>query len=105
MPGISGTKGRRDVLLLVSKVSPIDNPDIVPRRSRCPLTEEERRKLEEQGIHEGYCHSDLSIITARYGLDKDMTVMKVLSAEKTTCEEMKGRITDLMNTTDKEGGK
>ena len=104
-PGRShGAVGRRDVLLIVSKLSATDNPDIVPRRSRGPLTEEERRKLEEQGIHEEYCHSDLSIMTARYGLDKRRAVVGVVSAEKTTCEGFKSRVTDLMNTTDKEGG-
>ena len=104
-PGINhGAGGRRDILYLVSNVPTTENPDIVPRRSRGPLTEEERRKLEEQGIHEEYCHSDLSIMTARYGLDKRRAVVGVVSAEKTTCEGFKSRVTDLMNTTDKEGG-
>ena len=105
-PGTSHcASGRRDVLFLVSDVPTTDNPDIVPRRSRGPLTEEERRKLEEQGIHEAeYCHSDLSIMTARYGLDTRKALVGVVSAEKTTCEGFKSRVTDLMNTTSKEGG-
>ena len=91
-------------MYLVSNVPTTDNPDIVPRRSRGPLTEEERRKLEEQGIHEDCCHSDLSIMTARDVLDKRNALVSVVSAEKTTCEGFKSRVTDLMNTTDKEGG-
>ena len=96
--------GKRDVLFLVSNVPTTDNPDIVPRRSRGPLTEEERRKLEKQGIHEEYCHSDLSIMTAREGLDKHNALVGVMSAGKTTCEGFKSQVTGLMNTTDKEGG-
>ena len=100
-----GAAGRRDVLLIVSKLSATDNPDIVSRRSRGPLTEEERRKLEEQGIHEDCCHSDLSIMAARERLDKHRTVVDILSAEKTTCKGVRTQITDLMKTTDKEGGR
>ena len=53
------------------------------------------------------CFKDLSIMKERYGLDKRNTVVNVdiLSGEKTTCEEAMRRITDLMKTTDKEGGK
>ena len=91
--------------MIVSKLSATDNPDIVPRRSRGPLTKEEKRKLEEQGIHEDCCHSDLSIMTARERLDKYRTVVDIVSAEKTTCEGVRRQITDLMNTTDKEGGR
>ena len=99
-----GVVGKRDVLFLVSNVSTADNPDIVPRRSRGPPTEEERRKLEEQGIHRDGCHSDQSIMTARCRLDKALTVVGVVSAERTTCEGFKSRVTDLMNNSDKEGG-
>ena len=100
-----GAVGRRDVLLIVSKLSNTDNPVIVPRRTRDPLTENERRKLEKQGVHEDYCHRDLSIMTARERLDKYRTLVGTVSAEKTTCEGVKRQITDLMNTTDKDGGR
>ena len=62
-----GAAGRRDVLHIVSAPS-TTSPDIVPRRSRGPLTETEKRKLEKQGIHRDCQHTDLSIMTAREGL-------------------------------------
>ena len=67
-----GAAGKRDVLFLVSYVSTTDNPDIVPRRSRGPLTEEERRKLEEQGIHN--FDNDLTIMRARGKRDNRFTL-------------------------------
>ena len=100
-----GVGGRRDVLCTVSNVPTTDNPDIVPRRSRDPLTEEERRKLEEQGVHKDMQHTDLAILSARERLDKLFNIVQILSAEKTTCGEIKSITTDLMNNSDKEGGK
>ena len=79
-------------------------PRVVPRRSRDELSRLEKRKLEEQGIHEDMCSKDLSIMKERYGLDKCHTIVGTLSGEKTTCEEAKRRITELMSTTNKEGG-
>ncbi len=78
--------------------------DVVPRRNRPPLTEEEKHKLQEQGIHKDCCHSDLSIMKARYDLDKKCTSAGVLTGEQRTCE-VRQRITELFKTTDKEGGK
>ena len=98
-----GATGTRDVLLIVSKLSPTQNPDIVPRRPRGPLTRMERRKLEKQGIHRDCCCNDLSIVTARYALAKNLTIVEVLSAEKTTCKGITSRITGLMDTTNKGG--
>ena len=95
--------GERDILILVSDVSTTDNPDIVPRRCRGPLTEKERRKLEKQGIHQDYCHNDLCILTARGTLDDRFTLVDV-PAGRTTCEGIKSRITKLMNETQKGGG-
>ena len=66
--------------------------------------EEERRKLEEQGIHRDYSHTDLAIMTGRSALDKRNSVVKVVSAEKVTCEGIISQIKDSMDDTDKEGG-
>ena len=97
-----GAGGRRDVLCTVSNVSPTNNPDIVPRRSRGPLTEEERRKLEEQGIHN--FDNDLTIMRARGKRDNRFTLQE--PAEKTSCtrEGAKGQIANTLNNTSKEGG-
>ena len=91
-------------MYIVSNISDPKNQEIVPRRSRGQLTEEERRKLEEQGIHRDYSHTDLAVMTARSALDKRNSVVKVLSAEKVTCEGIKRHIKDFMADMDKEGG-
>ena len=100
-----GAGGKRDVLFLVSNIPTTDNPDIVPRRSKGPLTEKERRKLEEQGIHRDMQHTDLGIMTARETLDKQRTIVDVLTGYRATCEGIKSRIANLMHNTDKEGGR
>ena len=96
--------GGRDFLYIVSNVSTTDNPDIVPRRSRGPLTEEERRKLEEQGVHRDMQHTDLSIMTARAILDERCTIDSILPKEKMNCTGVMKEIAQLMNNTSKEGG-
>ena len=67
------------------------------------LTQEDCRKLESQGIHPDYCHSDLSIMTARYGIDKLHHIQKVES--EMTYKEVIHRIENVMKNTDKNGGK
>ncbi len=86
-------------------MSKVSGASVVPRRNRAPLTEEEKHKLQEQGIHEDLCLNDLSIMKARHELGKYYTSAGVLTGEEMTCEEVKHRITELFNTTDKEGGK
>ena len=43
-------------------------------------------------------------MTARNGLDKRYAVVGIISVKKTTCEGLKSQVTDLLNTTDKDGG-
>ena len=100
-----GAGGERDVLVLVSNESTADNPDIVPRRSRGPLTEEERMKLEEQGIHRDLQHTDLSIMTSRITLDERCKVVKMLPNQEMNCLRVKKGLANLLNNTHKEGGK
>ena len=101
-----GASGERDVLFIVSD-SPSRNPDVVPRRSRGELTDDERRKLEHQGVSRDSHHDDLSIMKARYGLDPECQIVGVESGDsgrELTCEDVKKQIASLMNNTDKEGG-
>ena len=71
-----GATGECDVLIIVSEDG-LPEPDVVRRRPAIELTEEVRGKLENQGIpREDQC-DDLSIVKARYGLDKDFTVKGV----------------------------
>ena len=101
-----GAVGERDVLVIVSD-SPPRNSDVVPRRSQGELTNDERRKLEHQGVPRDCHHDDLSIMKARYGLDTEYQIVGVESGDsgrELTCEDVKKKIASLMNNTDKEGG-
>ena len=98
--------GERDVLFIVSDSSS-RNPDVVPSRSRGELTNDERRKLEHQGVPRDCHHDDLSIMKARYELDTENQIVGVESGDsgrELTCEDVKKQIASLMNNTDKRGG-
>ena len=101
-----GASGERDVLFIVSD-SPSRNPDVVPRISRGELTDDERRKLENQGVPRNCHHDDLSIIKARYGLHSRSKIVGVESGDsgrELTRDDVKKQIESLMNNTDKAGG-
>ena len=101
-----GASGGRDVLFIVSD-SPSRNPDVVPRISRGELTDDERHKLENQGVPRNCHHDDLSIIKARYGLHSRSKIVGVESGDsgrELTREDVKKQIESLMNNTDKAGG-
>ena len=71
-----GATGEFDVLIIVSEDGLLE-PDVVRRRPAIELTEEVRGKLENQGIPRKDQCDDLSIVKARYGLDKEYTVKGV----------------------------
>ena len=101
-----GASGERDVLIIISN-SPSRDSDVVLRRSRGELTEDERRKLENQGVPRDCHHDDLSIMKARYGLDSRPQIVGVESGDsgrELSCEDVKKLIASLMNNTDKKGG-
>ena len=98
--------GTKDVLFIVSD-SPSRSPDVVPRRSRGELTDDEKRILEHQGVPRDSHHDDLSIMKARYSQDKLCAVVGVESGDsgrELTCEDVKKQIASLMNNTDKAAG-
>ena len=102
-----GAAGHRDVLIIVSE-DDLPEPDVVRRKSAIELTEEERGKLENQGIpREDQC-DDLSIVKARYRLDKECTLIGVEigqpGGEGLTRESVFKHIATLMNTYDSNGG-
>ena len=69
------------------------------------LTDDDRQKLEHQGVPRDCHHDDLSIIKVRYGLDKEMSIAEVLRDDGSlTCEQVTKKITQLMNETDTSGG-
>ena len=98
--------GQTEVLLIVPNLSG-PSPEVVPRRPREELSEDERRKLEHQGVPRHCHHDDLSIMKARFSLDKEKRVNEVLTGDSLTCELVKKQITRLMNNTntDTVGGK
>ena len=72
--------GNRDVLIIVSvENSGTQSPDVVPR-CEIEITEEDRRRLTNQGIPPE-CSDDLSIVRARIGLDSSLDLVKELRAE------------------------
>ena len=98
--------GDRDVLVVASigEVN-FDSPDVVPR-SAVELTEENRRKLTNQGIPEECC-DDLSIVKARINLDKKCHLVGMEVSEPghdLSRSYILGRIEDLMKRSNKPGG-
>ncbi len=68
--GIAG--GEREDFLLVSTgdAAPDGNPDVIPLQGTGELTEEDRRKLDSQGVPPD-CRDDVSIVRARISLDPE----------------------------------
>ena len=61
-------------MLIIVSEDPMNHPDVVERRPATELTEETRRKLENQGIPREEQNDDLTIVKARYGLDKKRNI-------------------------------
>ncbi len=98
---IDGAAGTRDVVIVVSEVTKSDN--VVARHS---LEEQvETEMLVKQGVHKNCHQSDLHIMMMRYILNSDTSTFAVISAEKTSPEQFKKCINDLMTSTKKDGSK
>ena len=96
-----------EALIIVSE-DDLPEPDVVRRRPAIELTEEVRGKLENQGIpREDQC-DDLSIVKARYGLDKNYTVKGVEKSQPggvgLTRKSVLKQIKLIMNNYDGNGG-
>ena len=96
---VSDSAGRdRDVLIIQSE--DVSGPDVVQRRPAIELTEGWNRLLENQGITRMDQSDDLSIVKARYGLDKRFCIagMEISSSgrEKLTRKRALNRIKTLM---------
>ena len=74
--------GNRDVLIIFCDGnSGSESPDVVPR-CEIEITEEDRRKLTNQGIPPECQSDDLSIVRARISLDSSKNLVKQLRAER-----------------------
>ncbi len=104
---VCGASGARDVLIISSE-GPLGHPDVVGRRSAMELTEEMREKLENQGIPREKQCDDLTIVKARYNLDKHRTIcgveINIPNGEKLTKENVLKKIASLMENNSGDGG-
>ena len=91
--------GKTEVLFIVPSFSGQSPAEVVPRRPQKELSEDEQRKLEHQGVPRECHHDDLSIMKARYGLDKERSISEVMTGGSLTCERVTEKITRLMNRT------
>ncbi len=99
-----GASGKSEVLLITSNLTTQDD-NVVQRRPGGELKDDERQRLEHQGVPRDCHHDDLSIIKARYGLDKERSIAEVLSDDGSlTCEQVTKKITRLLNNTETCGG-
>ncbi len=100
-----GAMGTREVLLITSNPTTQDD-DVVPRRPGGELTDDDRQGLEHQGVPRECHHDDLSIMKARFSLDKDIRIAEVLRDDGSplTCKQVTKKITQLLNNTDTSGG-
>ncbi len=100
-----GATGKTEVLLVTSNLTTQDD-DVVQRRPGGELKDDERRKLEHQGVPRDCHHDDTSIMKARHSLDKEKSIAEVLRDDGSlTCEQVIKKITQLQNNTDTCGGK
>ena len=99
-----GASGKREVLLITSNFTTQDD-DVIPRRPGGELKDDERQKLEHQGVSRDCHHDDLSIMKARHGLNKESSIAEVLRDDGSlTHEQVTTKITQLLNDTETGGG-
>ncbi len=100
-----GASGITEVLLITSNPT-IQDDDVVPRKPGGELTDDDRRRLEHQGVPRDSHHDDLSIMKARFILDKEKSMAKELNDDGSslTCVQVTKKISQLLNNTDTNGG-
>ena len=96
--------GNTEVLLIVPSLSRLSS-EVVPRRPREELSEDEHKKLEHQGVPRECHNDDLSITRTRFDLDKTVSISEAVTGESLTCEQVTEKITRLMNKTHAAEGK
>ena len=94
--------GGREFLILAPDLS-LPHPEVVPRRPG-QLTQEDKLKLQSQGLPPDSCHNELAITKARYELDKMCKIVEVKSG-KSLSQEVVENIAHVFNTTQNDGGK
>ena len=95
--------GGRDVLILAPDLS-LPHPEAVPKRPG-QLTQEDKLKLQRQGVLSGSYDDELVIINSRYALDKECKIVQIKSGQGLSQEEVLENIHLLLTTTKNDGGK
>ena len=94
------------MLIIVSE--DVSGPDVVQRRPAIEVTEEWRGKLESQGIAREDQSDDLTLVKARYSLDKGCTItgveMSGPGGKRLTRDRVLKQIMVLANTSTTKGG-
>ena len=75
------TVGERDVVVIASfGEAAARNPDVVPHCLH-ELTEEDKRKMVDQGLLPEECTDDLTILQARVRLDNKVEIVEMLNSD------------------------
>ena len=94
--------GDRDVLIIAPDLS-IPHPEAVARRPG-QLTEEDKLKLQSQGLPPDSCDNDLAIVKARCELDRRYRTVGIESGPSVSHEDILRSISHLLTTTQTDGG-
>ena len=96
--------GGRDVLILAPDMS-LPHPEAVPRRPG-QLTQEDKLKLQRQGLSPDSCHNELDIVKGRCELDERYKIIgiNIKSGLSVSCEDVLKCISHLLTTTQTDGG-
>ncbi len=100
--------GEREAFLLVSTgdAAPDGNPDVIPLQGAGELTEEDRRKLDSQGVPPD-CRDDVSIVRARITLSPICQLSREevsMTGRELTRGYVVGQLEEFFNSVEKPGG-
>ncbi len=100
--------GEREAFLLVStgEAAPDGNPDVIPVQGAGELTEEDRRKLDSQGVPPD-CRDDVSIVRARITLSPTCQLSREevsMAGRELTHGYVVGKLEEFFNNVEKPGG-
>lgn len=97
-----GAGGGRDVLIIVSDL-PLSDSEAVARRPG-QLTKEDKQSLQNQGVSPD-CQDELTIVKERHDLDKRFRIVGVKLGQPLSRGEVIKSISNLLTTTQNDGGK
>ena len=96
--------GGRDVIIIAPDLLSLPHPEAVARRPG-QLIEEDKLKLQSQGVPPDCPEDELSLIKARYELHKESNIVEIKSGQSLSREEVIESIGYVLNTTQNHGSK